>query len=274
MQTSSTVKSDRSGNFAHILPPTSVEVYNSHHALPTIPSNLPGFDEPVTHQPQQLPLLSPTEEQRSLEESNVQSYPKQKMKSAYRILRGPQAEIVNTPEQRQENVDSGSELNLVSDLATNLPVRDSIPAVICTANIPRAVIPKESTSTNKLEPSSEVNSNADLRPKIEPEDSVLVLVGDQVPGTTQVPEATQAPDVTQASEGPQKYQELVPTPLPQEIQAIIDAYLFGMPLTLIVSRGRLLARWALLLSKDIGYAMMGYFKVIGIQVSWCFGPLH
>ena len=59
----------------------------------------------------------------------------------------------------------------------------------------------------------------------------------------------------------------IPSPIPLELQALVDAYLFGRPLTIISSRHRVYDHWSLLLPTDCGYAMMGYFRVLGVQVS-------
>ncbi|KDR80981.1 hypothetical protein GALMADRAFT_222574 [Galerina marginata CBS 339.88] len=59
--------------------------------------------------------------------------------------------------------------------------------------------------------------------------------------------------------------DYVPSPIPQELKTIVDAYLFGKPLTLILSSRLVYDHWSLLLPSAIGYAMMGYFKILGIQ---------
>jgi len=58
----------------------------------------------------------------------------------------------------------------------------------------------------------------------------------------------------------------VPSPIPQEIRALIDAYIFGQPLTVIVSNERLNEHWALHLPREYGYVMMGFYRIIGVEV--------
>jgi hypothetical protein len=58
----------------------------------------------------------------------------------------------------------------------------------------------------------------------------------------------------------------VPKPIPQEIQALIDAYVFGKPLTIIVSNERLQDHWALHLPREYGYVVMGFYRIIGVEV--------
>lgn len=60
--------------------------------------------------------------------------------------------------------------------------------------------------------------------------------------------------------------DMVPSPIPQEIQALIDAYIFGKPLTVIVSRERLCERWSLNLPETYGYVVMGFYRIIGVEV--------
>lgn len=58
---------------------------------------------------------------------------------------------------------------------------------------------------------------------------------------------------------------LVPKPIPEELQALIDAYVFGKPLTVISSHRRLRDHWLLHLPTAYGYVVMGFFKIIGIE---------
>ena len=58
---------------------------------------------------------------------------------------------------------------------------------------------------------------------------------------------------------------LVPKPIPEELQALIDAYVFGKPLTVISSHQRLRDHWLLHLPTEYGYVMMGFFRIIGIE---------
>ena len=65
---------------------------------------------------------------------------------------------------------------------------------------------------------------------------------------------------------PSPWAASVPSPIPQEIQALIDAYIFGKPLTVIVSHERLYEHWSLNLPKNYGYVVMGFFRIIGVEV--------
>lgn len=58
----------------------------------------------------------------------------------------------------------------------------------------------------------------------------------------------------------------VPSPIPQEIRALVDAYIFGQPLTVIVSNERLNDHWALPLPREYGYVVMGFYRIIGVEV--------
>lgn len=58
----------------------------------------------------------------------------------------------------------------------------------------------------------------------------------------------------------------VPSPIPHEIQALVDAHTFGKPLTVIVSNERLNEHWALNLPREYGYIVMGFYKIIDVEV--------
>ena len=58
----------------------------------------------------------------------------------------------------------------------------------------------------------------------------------------------------------------IPSTLPEEIQAIIDSYLSGRPVILISSNKRLFDCWSLRLPQEFGYSMLGYFRILGVQV--------
>ncbi|KAF8959621.1 hypothetical protein BDZ97DRAFT_1837174 [Flammula alnicola] len=47
--------------------------------------------------------------------------------------------------------------------------------------------------------------------------------------------------------------------------ALIDSYLFGRPLTIIISNRRLKDHWSLQFPEEFGYAMLGYFRILGVQ---------
>ena len=58
----------------------------------------------------------------------------------------------------------------------------------------------------------------------------------------------------------------IPPTVPEEIQAIIDSYLTGCPLLLVVSNKRFFDHWSLRLPKEFGFFMLGYFRILGVQV--------
>ncbi len=70
----------------------------------------------------------------------------------------------------------------------------------------------------------------------------------------------------------------VPSPIPQELQALVDAFVFGKPLTVLTSNQRFYDIWSLLLPKEYGYVMLGFFRIIGVEVRCLFSlscsPTH
>lgn len=58
----------------------------------------------------------------------------------------------------------------------------------------------------------------------------------------------------------------IPSAVPEEIQVIIDSYLSGRPILLIISNKRFFDYWSLRLPKEFGFSMLGYFRVLGVQV--------
>ena len=58
----------------------------------------------------------------------------------------------------------------------------------------------------------------------------------------------------------------IPSTVPEEIQAIIDSYLAGRPLLLIISNKKFFDYWSLRLPKEFGFFMLGYFRILGVQV--------
>jgi hypothetical protein len=58
----------------------------------------------------------------------------------------------------------------------------------------------------------------------------------------------------------------IPSTVPEEIQAIIDSYLTGRPLLLVISNKRFFDYWSLRLPKEFGFLMLGYFRILGVQV--------
>ena len=68
------------------------------------------------------------------------------------------------------------------------------------------------------------------------------------------------------------FDSLVPEDIPEEMQAIVDAYLRGKPIGIMISTERLRIDWGLSLGEEYGYVSMGWFRVIGVQV-WAFASL-
>jgi hypothetical protein len=58
----------------------------------------------------------------------------------------------------------------------------------------------------------------------------------------------------------------IPSTLPEDIQAIIDSYLSGRPVLLIISNKRFFDCWSLCLPEEFGFSMLGYFRILGVQV--------
>ena len=58
----------------------------------------------------------------------------------------------------------------------------------------------------------------------------------------------------------------IPSTVPEEIQTIIDSYLSGRPLLLVISNKRFLDYWSLRLPKEFGFLMLGYFRILGVEV--------
>jgi hypothetical protein len=58
----------------------------------------------------------------------------------------------------------------------------------------------------------------------------------------------------------------IPYTVPEEIQAIIDSYLTGRPLLLVISNQRFFDYWSLRLPKEFAFLMLGYFRILGVQV--------
>ena len=58
----------------------------------------------------------------------------------------------------------------------------------------------------------------------------------------------------------------VPSPIPEEVQALINAYICGRPFNLFVARSRLYDYWNLSLPEEFRYAMLGFFRVLSVQV--------
>ena len=58
----------------------------------------------------------------------------------------------------------------------------------------------------------------------------------------------------------------IPSTVPEEIQAIIDAYLSGRPLLLVISDKKFFDYWSLRLPEEFGFSMLGYFRILGVQV--------
>ena len=62
----------------------------------------------------------------------------------------------------------------------------------------------------------------------------------------------------------------IPFKIPPEIQALIDAYIQNTPVVVIASRSSIAESWRLELSEEFAYVYMGFFRVIGVQVSCSF----
>lgn len=58
----------------------------------------------------------------------------------------------------------------------------------------------------------------------------------------------------------------IPSSIPEEIQAIIDSYSSGRPLLLVISNKRFFDYWSLRLPEEFGFSMLGYFRILGVQV--------
>ena len=65
----------------------------------------------------------------------------------------------------------------------------------------------------------------------------------------------------------------IPSTIPEEIQAIIDSYLSGRPLLLVISNNRFFDYWSLRLPKEFRFFMLGYFRILGVQVLPSSNPL-
>lgn len=64
------------------------------------------------------------------------------------------------------------------------------------------------------------------------------------------------------------FPDYVPSAIPEELLALVDSYLFGRPVTIMLSNEYLQKHWSLALPNEYKYAMMGYFRILGIQVRW------
>jgi hypothetical protein len=64
--------------------------------------------------------------------------------------------------------------------------------------------------------------------------------------------------------------DYVPSPIPEEVQALINAYICGRPFNLFVARSRLYDYWNLSLPEEFGYVMLGFFRVLSVQVRLLF----
>jgi hypothetical protein len=68
--------------------------------------------------------------------------------------------------------------------------------------------------------------------------------------------------------------DYVPSPIPEEVQALINAYICGRPLNLFVARSRLYDYWNLSLPEEFGFVMMGFFRVLSVQVRFLSLSFH
>ncbi|KAF9563559.1 hypothetical protein CPC08DRAFT_705875 [Agrocybe pediades] len=73
------------------------------------------------------------------------------------------------------------------------------------------------------------------------------------------------PPEKQSKETQPQQDSYIPSPLPREIQAIIDAYISGQPLVVVVTHRQLHRHWGLRLPEKYGHIVMGYFRIVGVQ---------
>ena len=109
-------------------------------------------------------------------------------------------------------------------------------------------------STNHASDEVEVNQVQDA----------MALQDTFIPST--VPEDEAKVDQIQARDAKAFQDTFIPFTVPEEIQAIIDSYLSGRPLLLVISNKRFFAHWSLQLPKEFGFSMLGYFRILGVQV--------
>ncbi|KAF8159232.1 hypothetical protein B0H34DRAFT_702579 [Crassisporium funariophilum] len=60
-------------------------------------------------------------------------------------------------------------------------------------------------------------------------------------------------------------EEHVPSSIPEEVQVIVDSYLSGKPLNILISNRRFQDHWSLRLPANFGYVVLGYFRILGVQ---------
>ncbi|KIM39562.1 hypothetical protein M413DRAFT_447045 [Hebeloma cylindrosporum] len=85
-----------------------------------------------------------------------------------------------------------------------------------------------------------------------------------IPETLEPPSVEPEPPVNDSQDPWAGY---IPSPIPEEAQALINAYVCGRPFNLLVSRSRLEYYWNLALPEEYGFAMMGFFRVLSVQES-------
>jgi hypothetical protein len=68
----------------------------------------------------------------------------------------------------------------------------------------------------------------------------------------------------------------IPLPIPVEIQALVDAYINGVPIGVFASRSHMQGFWGLKLTKgeEIGYAFMGFYRVCRVLENLDEGELY
>lgn len=59
----------------------------------------------------------------------------------------------------------------------------------------------------------------------------------------------------------------IPCVIPPEIQALLDAYVDGIPVAAVASREELLKCWELHLPKEYAYVYLGFFSILCVNVS-------
>ena len=103
--------------------------------------------------------------------------------------------------------------------------------------------------------------------KPHPSDATKPKIG---PQTTETVESTKDSSdeakVKQIQDAKALEDTFIPSTIPEEIQAIIDSYLSGRPLLLVTSNKRFFDYWSLRLPKEFRFLMLGYFRILGVQV--------
>ena len=102
--------------------------------------------------------------------------------------------------------------------------------------------------------------------KPHPSDPAKSKIGLQATETVESKHASDEAKVKQIQDAKALQETFIPSMVPEEIQAIIDSYLSGRPLLLVISNKRFFDYWSLRLPKEFGFLMLGYFRILGVQV--------